>query len=103
MTQKTIKLANQPAIETIGKGTVLKLRGDLFIVAEIETRKEVDVISQALSSSYTNRMTKRYALISFQTGDNYFNSLDPLTTLHRKISENNRFEVVRELEIAEVL
>lgn len=108
MTNKQFNLKDTKDIKDINKGTILKRRGDLFIVAEVS--KEVDPIYDNLfgGNGYhyykatKEKMKTEYALISFATGGNFFNSIGSLTDLLYKIRQDNKFEVVETIEFKEV-
>lgn len=106
MTTKTITLAKEKNVQTIGKGTVVKLGGDLFIVAELHGRNaESNPIENALFGIHkvtcrqTDIVELKYNLLSFMTGSLYYDHNYDLPELARKMS--GAFKVVDKIEFVE--
>lgn len=111
MTTKTIKLAEEK-VQTIQKGTVVKLGDDLFIVTETEASKNVNPIDDALFSPRTivtsvychshnqKRVEAKYNLVSFMTGGLFYDENAELRTLARNMA-NHDFRVVDKIEFIE--
>ncbi|MBK1611695.1 hypothetical protein [Bacillus cereus] len=113
MTTKTITLAEEK-IQTIQKGTVVKLGDDLFIVTETEASKNVDLINDALFSPKKpmstlrttvychgqKRVEAKYNLVSFMTGGLFYDENVELRTLARNMT-NHDFRVVDKIEFIE--
>lgn len=105
-TSKKITFSTRKSVDEIEKGTILKGRGDLFIVSEVVREHKEDQIHDTLflthppQQFYRNTEAK-YQLTSFSTGGNYFEESNTLAGLLRQIDEDGRFEVVNSIEFVE--